>query len=54
MYPKVATTYDQNPKRIRLVARRRNMHGHPLLPAVIGIQLMVGLVAAFAWNYLPL
>ena len=54
MHPNVATSYDQNPTRIRLVARHRHQPGQPVLQAVIGIQLLVGLVAAFAWNYLPL
>ena len=52
MYPKIATAYDQNPARIRLVARRRKTSSKPMLQAFIGIQLLVGLVAVYFWNYL--
>lgn len=53
MYPKVATIYDQNPTRIRLVAQRRHRQGRPVLQAFLGIHLLVGLAAALAWNFLP-
>ena len=52
MYPKIATAYDQNPARIQLVARRRKTSSKPMLQAFIGIQLLVGLVAVYFWNYL--
>ena len=52
MYPRIATAYDQNPARIRLVARRRKPSSQPVLQAFIGIQLLAGLVAAYFWNYL--
>lgn len=53
MVPRVATAYDQNPARIQLVVRRKKTSAQPVWQAVIGIQLLVGLVAAFFWNFLP-
>jgi hypothetical protein len=50
---KVASVYDQNPARIKLVANHRHNERKPVFKAFIGIQLMVGLVAAYFWNYLP-
>lgn len=52
MYSRVATAYDQNPARMQIVARRRKTSSKPLLQAFIGIQLLVGLVAVYFWNYL--
>ena len=52
MYPRVATAYDQNPARIQLIARRKKSPSKPILEAFIGIQLLVGLVAVYCWNYL--
>ena len=52
MCPRVATAYDQNPARMKIVARRRKTSSKPLLQAFIGIQLLVGLVAVYFWNCL--
>ena len=52
MYPRVASAYDQNPARIRLVVHRKKKGSRPILQAFIGIQLLVGLVAVYFWNYL--
>jgi hypothetical protein len=53
MVARVATAYDQNPARIQLVVRRKKTWIQPVWQAVVGIQLLVGLVAAFFWNLLP-
>ena len=53
MYPKIATMYDQNPKRIQLVAHHRHKAGKSVLPALIGLKLLAGLVTTVVWNYLP-
>ena len=52
MHPRVATAYDQNPARIQLIARRRKALSNPILQAFVGLQLLVGLVAVYFWNYL--
>ena len=52
MYPRIATAYDLNPARIQLVAHRKKTSSKPILQAFIGIQLLVGLVAVYFWNYL--
>jgi len=54
MYPRIATAYDQNPARIQLVARNRKSPSKPVLHAFIGIQLLVGLVTVYFWNYLSI
>ena len=52
MYPRIASAYDRNPARIQLVVRRKKRSFQPILQAFIGIQLLVGLVAVYFWNYL--
>jgi hypothetical protein len=52
MSPRVATIFDQNPARIQHIARRRQKQNQPILQAFIGIQLLVGLVAVYFWNFL--
>jgi hypothetical protein len=52
MYPRIATAYDQNPARIRLVARHKKTSSKPILHAFISIQLLLGLVAVYFRNYL--
>lgn len=54
MSPRVATIFDQNPARIQHVAHRRKKQHQPILQAFIGIHLLVGLVAVYFWNYLPI
>jgi len=53
MVPRVATAHDQNPARIQLVVRHKKTSNQPVWQAFIGIQLLVGLVAAYFWNCLP-
>ncbi|MBC2736409.1 MAG: hypothetical protein HF981_18765 [Desulfobacteraceae bacterium] len=54
MSPRVASIFDQNPARIRHIARRKQKKTPPVLQAFIGIQLLVGLVAVYFWNFLPI
>jgi hypothetical protein len=54
MSPRVASIFDQNPARIRHIARRKQKKNPPVLQAFIGIQLLVGLVAVYFWNFLPI
>ena len=53
MQVRIASVYDQNPARIKLVANHRRNQGKPVFKAFVGIQLMVGLVTAYFWNFLP-
>lgn len=54
MVPRVASAYDRNPARIQLMVHRKKQSTQPILQAFIGIQLLVGLVAVYFWNYLAL
>jgi hypothetical protein len=54
MSPHVASIFDQNPARIRYVARQRQKKKAPVLQAFIGLQLLVGLAAVCFWNILPI
>ena len=53
MQKRIATTYDQNPARIRLVANRSLKQNMTVLKTFMGIKLAVGLLAIYCLNYLP-
>lgn len=54
MYPRVASIYDQNPARIQSVAHRGQKPNKPVLQALLGVKLLVGLVAVYFWPYLSI
>jgi len=51
-YSRIATTYDQNPARLAITIKRTRRNGRPALQALFGIQLLLGFVAVYFWQYL--